>query len=55
MFFKKKIKKSDIIKNMNPYTQCQDIDNCNEKGLPKKKSGCIIKNFFNNIIEKIKG
>ena len=55
MFFKKKIKKSDIVKNMSPWAQCHDIDNCNEKGLPKKKSGGIIKKFFNNVIDKIKG
>ena len=55
MFFKKKKKKSDLVKNMNPWAQCHDIDTQDEKGLPKKKSGCIIKKFFNNIVDKIKG
>ena len=51
--FKTKPKKSDHVKNMNPWMQCHDIDNCCEKGLPKKKSGCFIKDIFIKIKDKI--
>ena len=50
--FNKKPKKSDIVKNMNPWVQCRDIDNCDNNGVPKKKSGCVVINFFKKIFKQ---
>lgn len=53
-FFNKKDKKrktTDIVKNCNPWVQCHDLNNKDNRGLPKKRSGCFIKDFFVNLFK----